>query len=585
MPNTNCEICLDEVSNTDIESTDEYEAVCKSCFTNFYTCADCKSLTDCQDSVELNHGKICGDCYSNGDYVDCYVCEANIDLSNDTSYCDSENTGNYACEDCGDEELTSCECGSSILWNEVGSDSYYEGQCYDCHNNPRAPIHRQISPNAATVSRSAIHTLECYKPISAATDKFIDWFYEGEADNYEHINKEIVKGAMGVYLADSDPEKSPAWWNGKMSIRSKIFKDTAQLLTRLITSNTFLTEHKKYGLYHPLRHLFAKHISYRHRDIENDNNVSIMGDEISLQNQGEHYFSYVVDYINKTELAETLSANKTEDGADLRRALNQIFSRAYKLRLPQWIAGQGDVSTQKHWNETLQKYNTNATNIELNISIGFEGNIEFLRQVDRFNGRSSSCQLSSNRNSYGFGYMDMFVNPHLFAFIKNDEQEIIGRSVIRLFKRNNDSWDNDASPVFVAPSRLYLTEHTQSKSDVYVSLFKAVNEWAKSTFPIHKLIAYRGSRHDSSVRSILATHSSQVSFDERVDRTNLVTQKWLPYWHEKPYSDDCSYTYYQDEDQQTRHYEVNDQNSMATQYAVEELLYSDSYAIVEIKND
>lgn len=582
MPNTNCEICLDEVSNTDIESTDEYEAVCKTCIAEFYTCADCQSLTNCEDFVDLNHGRVCESCYSNGDYSECDCCGAIINLSNETNYCDSENTGNYACENCGDEELTSCDCGSSILWNEVGSDSYYEGLCYDCHSNPTQSIQRQISPNATTLSRSSIHTLESYKDSSAASANFLDWFYDGEEYNYEHIDKEIVKGAMGIYLADTAPEKSPAWWNGKMSIQSQVYKDTAHIMQKLITSNTFLTEHKKYGLYHPLRHLFAKHISYRH--VFDGTSETIMGSKVSLQQQGEDYFNYHIDYIDRAALAVTLSTNKTEDGADLRRAINQIFSRAYKNKLPQWIAGNDRA---RSWNETLQKYNTNATNIKLDISIGFENNLAFLQQVNRFNNKCSSCQIQSNRTSYAFAYMDMFVNPHLFAFIRNSEEEIIGRSVIRLFKQNNQvAWDNDAAPVFVAPSRLYLTEHTQSKSEVYLALFQAVNEWAKSTFPAHHVIAYRGSRHDSSIRSILATQPpSKLSFDETYGRTNLVTQRWLPYWHDKPYNDECSFTYYRDEDQLVRHYEINDSNSTATKYAVEEQLYSDSYAIVEIEND
>ena len=588
MPNINCDRCSEQVNAADIESTDDYEAVCKPCMEEFYNCADCQSLSDDEDGITVSHGRICSSCFDNGDYVNCNCCEEIINLGRETAYCDSEDTGNYACEDCGDEELTTCDCGSSILWNEVDSSSYYEGQCYDCHNNPRAEISRSISNNATTLSRNTIHTLESYRTITPATRNFAAWFYQGEEDHYENINKEIVKGAMGIHLADTTPEKAPAWWNGEMSITSRVYKDTAQIITKLIASNTFLTEHKKYGLYHPMRHLFAKHIQYRRLVGEHGERHSeeINGADVSLQDQGQNYFNYVIDYIRKNDLAEQLSTNKTNEGADLRRAINQIFNRAYKNRLPQWIAGLRDERNEQHWNDTLQKYNTNATNVKLGISIGFESNIEFLRQVDRFNSRSNSCQLASNRNSYGFGYMDMFVNPHLFAFIRNSEEEIIGRSVIRLFKQNNQvSWDNDAAPVFVAPSRLYLTEHTQSKSEVYVSLFKAVNEWAKTTFPVHKLIAYRGSRHDSSIRSILAQHPTALSFDDTGDRTNLVTQRWLPYWHEKPLSDDCDYIYYQDEDQRTRYYQINDSDSTATQYTVEEQLYSDSYAIVELEND
>ena len=583
MPNINCDVCSSEVVAEDVESTDEYEAVCKPCMLTFYTCVDCHCLTNDADYTTCTHGKVCSDCYSNGDYSECDCCGNIINLSNETSYCDSENTGNYACENCGDEELSSCDCGSSILWNEVGSDGYYEGLCDNCHNRPEQSISR-LTVGGNSILRADIETLKSYKSMAAQTAEFADWFYRGEENNYEHINVEIAKGALGVYAGTNvEPEETPNWWLGKLSIQSNVYKDTANIIYRLMTSNTFLTEHKKYGLYHPLRHMFSKHISYRR--ISDSSSENIQGVDVSLQEQGEDYFRFVVDFINKRGIGDQLASNKTNEGADLRRALNLIFNRAYKIRLPQWIAGLRDRATEEHWRTTLQHYNTNATNVKLDVMIGYENNIDFSKEVERFNHKCNSCQVASNRESYGFGYMDMFVNPHLYAFIKNSDGVIIGRSIIRLFKRNNDSWDDADSPVFVAPSRLYLTEHTNSKSDVYVALFEAVDKWAESTFVNHKLIAYRGSRHDSSVRSIISNHPHKIGFDTDANQTNLVTQKWLPYWRTKPMSDECSYTYYRDEDQIPRHYEVSDSSSFETEYAVEELLYSDSYAIVEIKND
>jgi hypothetical protein len=573
MPNIPCEICHDAVDADNVQSTDEYEVICSPCMDEFWTCVDCSGQYNDDDYHDLSHGRVCQSCINDGDYGSCYCCEDIIQLSSGDHFYDGNYTGEYACSDCGDEELRECEnCGSSIIWSECGSDNYDHGLCYDCHNRPTTSIEHYVG--SRTISRSNVQTLKSYVPAADSTGYFANWFYDGNDYNHNNINVDILKGAKGIISADE--EERPAWWDSKMSITSGVYRDTAVIIYRLINSNTFLTEHKKYGLYHPMRHLFRKCITYR--DVSGD---VLNGADLSLQAQGEDYFGYSIDYVDKRRIASALAENKTDDGADLRRAIHQIFSRAYKLRLPQWIAGLRDEVSQRHWNTTLQNYNTNASNLYLDISIGFENNFALFKEINRFNERCSSCQTANNRDSYAFGYMDMFTNPHLFAFIRNEEGAIIGRSVIRLFKAD---WALESEPVYVAPSRLYLTEHTQAKSDVYVGLFEAVNRWATETFTNHHMIAYRSSRHDTSIRSILSNHPNKVAL-ELDTPLQLQTQAWLPYWRTRPRSGDSDFTYYRDEDQRVQFYNVEGSTNRAEDYAVKELLSTHSYAIVEIKTN
>ena len=573
MPNITCEICAEEVNADNVESTDEYEAICPPCMAEFWSCVDCSSQYNDDDYHDLSHGRVCQSCINDGDYATCYCCEELIQLNDGDHFTDTENTGESACSSCGDEELRECEsCGNSIIWSECGSDSYYSDKCYDCYNRRDESI--DMYAGSRSIFLSDVQTLKSYTAQRPQTGYFANWFYDGSDYDYSKINTEIIKGAKGH--VDADTQDSPAWWESKMAVQSAVYKDTANIFYRLINSNTFLTEHKKYGLYHPLRHLFRKHITYRDEHGELTN-----GADLSMQAQGENYFGWHIDFIDKRKIANQLVENKTEDGADLRRAIHQIFSRAYKLRLPQWIAGLRERSNQRHWNTTLQNYKTNATNTYLDVSIGFENNLELFKEINEFNERCSSCQTAVNRNSYAFGYMDMFTNPHLFAFIRNDDGKIIGRSVIRLFKSD---WSNDEAPVFVAPSRLYLTEHTQSKSDVYVGLFQAIDKWASTVYSNYKLIAYRSSRHDTSVRSILSNHPDKIGLNHD-PQEQIETQTWFPYWHSRPRSGDADYTYYRDEDQRVRYYNVSDSTKTAEDYAVKELLSIHGYAIVEIKND
>ena len=194
-----------------------------------------------------------------------------------------------------------------------------------------------------------------------------------------------------------------------------------------------------------------------------------------------------------------------------------------------------------------------------------------------FNASVGSCQDQSNRGSYSFGFADLLVNPHLFALIRDDNNEIIGRSVIRFFKHD---WDDDSEPVSVAPSRLYLKTNTQAKKEFYVQLFKQIDAWAYTAFDSHQMIAYSSSRHDSSVYSYIR---DSFNFTDRTVNKSLQTQRWFAFWHTKPRDSSAAYSYYQDEGQHTR--AVGIRNGGLGDYALQETMSDYDYKIIGANNE
>ena len=179
--------------------------------------------------------------------------------------------------------------------------------------------------------------------------------------------------------------------------------------------------------------------------------------------------------------------------------------------------------------------------------------------------------------------MDMAVNPHLLAIVRDEDGNMVGRSVIRLFKRD---WSETTEPIVVAPSRLYLNKHTNAKNDVYAGLFIAVNKWAEESFDNHVMVAYRMSRHDSSIRSILRqSNKFTITLPSGNEVNKIRTQFWLPWWRAKPDNGDADFTYYKDEDQRCYVKQVKGSPNWITDYAVYEWLDINDYAIVEVNDD
>ena len=573
----NCEICSTSIEETDVQSTSSHEAVCSDCYAAMWECTDCcEHHDDDADQYETTSGTICNSCRENGEYTNCFECDTLIALNNDSYYYDEDHHGEHCCESCGENTLFECNCGREVPWYEAGHDHSRESQCQRCWNNYNTHISRSSNMNSAQkLELNSINLKDSYTAVSSTTRSFFEWFYGNMGDDFEYNSIQIKKGASGV-------GGQLNWHSQPITVKSEIYLTTGQMFGEMINSEFFITEHKKYGLYHPLRHLFRRALKYYDLSARE----YIEGVELSMDRLGKNYFNFRVERLDPDIIAEMLADNKTEDGADLKRAVNQIMTRAYKHRFP------ARTAAYPQWETTLESYKTNSSNIELTLEIGYSDAI--MKELVRFN-TGVSCQERCNKDNYAFGLMDMVVNPHLFALIRDKEDAVIGRSVIRFWKSD---WSDSSAPIYIAPSRLYLTGHTNSKKDAYIAMFTGINEWAKQTFKnerkvngkLHawtnyKIIAYKGSRHDSSISSYLM-NSSKLKLVEPSDRNvKYFTQTWLPWWITKPENSEAQFTYYTDEDQRPQIREVADFTDNSEKYAVFEMVYADTFKIVEVTND
>ena len=575
MPEQECELCSDEVEQENIQSTSTHEIVCSDCRDKMWDCADCDdACEEDANSIETRHGNICEDCYQSGDYSCCRDCERVIDLSRDSYYYDGNNSCEYACPNCAsDNEIFDCNsCGVTMYFDCCGTDYYEASECHDCFYRSDEDISSAMSSYGTGCKIDTLLLKNGYSAATAPTMELFRSFYGRMRDDYTYHTFELKKDALGpVYGSDDELEEANKWWTGEIKIKSEVYKQVAQVFYDMINNDIFLSEHKKYGLYHPLRHLFRKHLKYYDRDAR----VAVKGEDITMQKVGNDYFNYTIEYVNVEAIATMLEVNKTDDGADLKRAINQIMSRAYKNRFNQYAKRKASG-----WTETLEKWKTNASSTKVKIEIGFDPAI--LQETVDWNS-GISCQESCNRTSYAFGFMDMEVNPHLLAIIRDNSGAIIGRSLIRLYKAD---WTNEEEPISIAPSRLYLTQYSNSKNDVYVGLFKAVKEWAETAFDKHQLIAYRCSRHDTSIYSILGGSPLMKILNAPAEAVvDLKTHYWLPWWRSKPDEGDADYTYYRDEEQRRYIKRVVGATGAHESVAVYESIGHGEYRVVEVIED
>jgi hypothetical protein len=570
MSNTaECEVCGAEEQSENIESTANYECVCEPCRSNMWECNDCnEEFTADNDKYDVPCGDVCHDCRHGGDYSDCDSCGDIIDMRNGDYYNDSEYSGEIVCHNCSDSTCASCRiCGDDIHFHEIGSDHYHAEKCENCYY--KNDTHISEFTRGATLNLENLQLKDSYRQMTTTEFRAVEAFYGSSMENYDYNPYLIKKDCLGPRIDSADDAK--AWWNGQIKLSSPVYKRVAQMFYELMQLDTFLTEHKRYGIYHPLRHLFRKHIKYYNRK----EGGTIKGDEISMQELGQNYWNYSLEFVNTDEITTMLRENNTDDNADLKRAINQIFSRAYKLKFPQYAEFKGGT-----WAEYFQQYQTNVINTMVNVQIGFD--MPTLMENFKRGDQIRSCQTPTNKESYAFGAIDMAVNPHLLAILRDKDGLLIGRSVIRLFK---EQWD-DEHPMIIAPSRIYLAQHSNVKKEVYVGLFQALNTWAGESFAEgHQLIAYRHSRHDSSIISFIRD-SNKLAMDVCNTRPSLNTLEWLPFWSSKPDQSDADFTYYKDEDQRCRLSNVNRGSEVThIEYAAHEILNGDEYYYIEVKNN
>jgi hypothetical protein len=566
-----CEFC-DEViaAGVEVRSTSDNDFICGACYSNMWNCSSCNELKHENDDChsDINGSGFCEDCLENGNYHCCEGCGEYINIDRHEYYASGDT---IACSGCADEcAFSDCSnCGNTIMLNEVYSEHWEnENQCYDCYNSCEEHISNAVSGSGAAAN---VKITEHYKSLRASKNKdaakddigyFLDWYYRGDAGNYDSTDLYLIKSNKGFGA-------KYGFYNSEMEIASGTYRSFANFIKDMMQRDVFLVEHKKYGLYHPIRDIFKRCVTY----YDKINGGTRAGTDITAQEIGENWLRWPVERINQSAIVEMLQLNKTDDGADLKRALTNVLNRSYKHRVPAHFPEGSRYYT------TLEKYRTNATCITLPFQIGFDPVL--LQDVARFNDEVGSCQCKANAGSYGFGMIDMAANPHLWLLIYDSSGEyIIGRSVIKFFKEANE-WGKEQGTTYIAPSRLYLSEYTQAKAELYSTMFRAVDKWANAVFNDYKLVAHTYSRHDTDVLSYIKS-ASDFTFSEAEKR--LYTQWWLPFWLQKPSERDAEYTYYQDENARIELARTSTENKVSN-YAARERLSKSSFRVVEVNKN
>lgn len=555
-----CSKCEEAITNDEVLSTDDYESLCSDCYNSFFECACCSEQTETAAAHTCDEEGICRSCLRSGNLVNCQHCDLYI-ITDNGDYQYDDHSDEYCCEYHSDSTYMSwsCEgCSADVLFECAGTEYAEQFLCYDCYHNPQSSIQR-ISDS--WLSKAEVHLGSWYSELDDGAKAFIAQFYNGRDDEYQGTYQMVKKGALG---AGSDF----SWWDGKIEVSSPAYADMAKVVADLCYSDLFFVKHKKYGLYHPFRHIFHECLSYRDRVdgiYYNRGNRSTNDPEIAFEMVSSDHFRYELYAVRHQKLSTFLAEGKTNEGANLRKTVSNVMTRSYADRFK--LLSQRNTTLENHY----QQYLTNAVNCEYKIKIGFNSNI--MSDLADFNSAVGSCQEEANKMSYGWGFADMLVNPNLLALIY-EGNTMVGRSVLRFFKHD---WDDESEVVKIAPSRLYLSRSTNAKNDVYVAMFKEINRWAKTVYDDkYKLIAYSDSRHDSSVYSYI---SNSFSFQDRATpQKRLVTQIWNVFWHSKPQDDCADYTYYKDEMQRAYHYGLKD----GTDYAVRESMPDYGYRILEL---
>tara|TARA_R110000824_G_scaffold153709_1_gene325421 strand:- start:4863 stop:6461 length:1599 start_codon:yes stop_codon:yes gene_type:complete len=519
-----------------------------------------------------------------------------------------------------------------------GSDYIDERMCADCYNNQVDTVWlSEKSHGNAQIKKSALdssylhavtrtphwHIDDDLTPAQIEDNlharmhhRVFDEYYEEKYSGLDHNHMLLRKSAFGY--------GQRGWYEAKVEVTTPIADKITRMLDYLIceSGQGFFRPHKKLGRVQPFQELFADLCHFYARNKCFDGRERIEGrypvaeiaeykqlwtDELSVcktdeermrtftrmtTKYGTPYVDFYVDHLNRDKLRLCVKSRKLPNGRPLIQAVNKIINTMEKQSKNEpdfvgvWEVLDGNL--KRFWND----YCTNGLTVELPVSIGFGANAH--NKVQSFNESCSSCQSHEYIEGLGFNHISMQCNPHLFLLIHHPEhpEQIIGRSVIRFwYARYTDiSLDNyneiDYTKLYVAPSRLYLTEYTHVKRDVYTQVFKVVRKWIDehgsnwAGGANAEIIAYCRSKHDDY--SIASYLNNGIDAGNQVRLTagkemSLATEYYYPVWLEKP-DTDALWTYYNDEYQTSEATRVGE--SKLSSFAIRET-YEGTVRIVE----
>lgn len=133
-----CDICgeLHSLSKGKLIEGNRYPYfVCEDCSPDDYVvCDDCGELVEKNKTLTTYDNRIiCEECYENYDYFTCERCGKVVD---DCHIIHIEDTGEYVCDDCAEENYCQCmECGEWYSSDKIIYDAISQCLCEDCYND------------------------------------------------------------------------------------------------------------------------------------------------------------------------------------------------------------------------------------------------------------------------------------------------------------------------------------------------------------------------------------------------------------------------------------------------------------------
>ena len=584
MSKQTCDICTNEIETGEpVFSVSEHDAICTECYDKLEKCTSCGERSAETEFEELGGEKYCSACYDN--IVICYSCDETVNTRrqryyhyNDEYYCRScaQESSAYECEACSESICISEWCSSE------GEDYVEEWLCYPCWERKGSKDHicEHVS---CEIKRSVLdehywrnhpNTSVSDEAAWAAHRDFFRRFYSWCIDEYDYNDFLLRKGALGY--------GEYGWFKTTTEISTSVNAQFGDFIANLIRDDGLFVSHKRYGNVQPFAEAFQKHTVFQitSKEYEGEDKQSMWSYPLD---DSKKALSFYVDYVARDQLLKSIEERKMPDGSALIKKVSKL------------IRANRDYIWERYarFRQCWKEYKTNSITLKVPTSIGFDATVH--KKVVAFNEEVGSCQGREYSETLGFNHISMQVNPHLYLLFHNpkNEQEIIGRAVVRLWYKRTKQRDNplkdgwlDKSALYVMPSRLYMSKYTHAKNDFYVAMFKALNKWLpdiKRSLGVKEAIlcAYQNTRHDSlSVYEYL-----QQAKDENItyavgdeSREQLATDWYYPIWKEKP-SEEATWCYYADEYQGEQFADC--ESSAGSRYALRET-YSGNLAYIGV---
>lgn len=653
-----CQRCADDHEPCSRANCDEVQtdctfdrhgnAFCSSCSDDLLTCDDCSELFDPQNdtSYEWDGYTYCNDCACDAIAYECNSCACDVSVSTAVNYCGYDFVDEELCESCYERgaRVESIDSAVETSIDKSILDSAYIQPNYSAEDNGMTEAQAKdfMSFNKFFNRFYSYSSVEDYEKNKLIIKKgafgYDRWgWYETSVQIESELNEKIFNMLDYLITDNSQAIYRPHRKFGRYQPFAFAFAKLCDFYVRsdikTIEGNYLFDDDnryvkRRYPSLESIDHLRC--VTSKLEDAPNKKAKDDVWTDLELHN--EVWLSYYVDFLDRAQLRECVKTRKMPDGKCLVKTMNKLIAQHCKSAgqfLDEY--GSGDsidgVDALKQTSHPLadseftqittgyklkscwhlfsyeawwSKYCTNAISIKIPARIGFDAQAH--EKVVAFNDRVGACQGSSYKETLGFNHISMSSNPHLYIIFYDpeDESSIIARSAIRLLWKRSSSKMGYTEPnkdtLYIAPSRMYLSEHTQAKNQFYAGMYKALNEWkdiigerlgAKEV----KMIAYHRTRHDSySMRDYVANARDELislKVEERDEEYNepkvgkFVTDWFYPIWLEKP-QEEAYWGYYPDEYQGYETAYVD--SSRCSNYATRET-YTGQYSLIEVNNE